>query len=242
VTIDTQITQVIDSVRPEVIFFPAAEANVDWCETHADEARALNVVPALATLAAARERGARFLFFSTDYVFDGRDGPYTEDDPVNPQSIYAKHKYEVERHVLDLGETVVRTSSVFGRELAPGKNFVLRVAARLAANQIVTAPDDQLSTPTWADELATAAMRLVDRGGMWHVAGPDLLARDELARLVATVFGFDLGLVRSVSTSELRQAAPRPMHSGLKSDKLTRETGLRLLPLRTSLERLRDSR
>lgn len=236
-----ELEQVMDDVGPDVVFLPAAEPNVDWCETHPDEAHALNVAPALATLVAARERQARFLFFSTDYVFDGARGPYAETDPVNPQSVYARHKYEVERRVLDAGETVVRTASVFGQELAPGKNFVLRVIARLTAGEIVTAPKDQFSTPTWADELAAAAMKVVDRGGLWHAAGPDLLARDQFARLVASVFALDESLVKSVSTSELHQAAPRPMRSGLKTERLQRDAGFTFLPLRTSLERLRPS-
>jgi dTDP-4-dehydrorhamnose reductase len=228
-------------VRPEVVFFPAAEPNVDWCELHAAEAYQVNVVPAVAALMATKERGARFVFFSTDYVFNGERGPYVETDPVKPQSVYAEHKREVEERVLGAGQTVVRTTSVFGREVAPGKNFVLRVVARLAAGEIVTAPRDQVSTPTWADDLALGAIRVAARGGIWHVAGPDLLARDQFARLVADVFGLDESLVRSVSTAELRQPARRPLRSGLNTDKLVRETGLRPLPLRAALERLRAS-
>jgi dTDP-4-dehydrorhamnose reductase len=241
VTDGAGLQRLLDDVKPHIVFFPAAEANVDWCELHAAEAHAMNVVPAVAALTATKERGGRFVFFSTDYVFDGERGPYAETDPVNPRSVYAKHKREIEERVLDTGQTVVRTTSVFGRELAPGKNFVLRALARFAAGESVTAPSDQVSTPTWADDLAVGAIRVAERGGIWHVAGPDLLARDQFARLVARVFGLDEGLVRSVSTADLQQAARRPLRSGLKTDKLLQATGLRLLPLASALERFRDS-
>jgi dTDP-4-dehydrorhamnose reductase len=235
------IQRLLSDVQPDVVFFPAAEPNVDWCELHATEAYQANVVPAVAALRATEESGARFVFFSSDYVFDGERGPYVETDPVNPQSVYAQHKREIEERVLDAGQTVVRTTSVFGQEVAPGNNFVLRVVARLAAGEVVTAPSDQVSTPTWADDLALGAIRVAERGGIWHVAGPDLLARDQFARLVADVFGLDASLVRSVSTFELQQPARRPLTSGLNTDKLLRETGLRIGSLRSALERFRDS-
>jgi len=235
------VRDVLHDVRPRVIYFPAAEPNVDWCETHPNEAHALNVAPAIAALHAARESGARFVFFSTDYVFDGERGPYLETDPVGPLSVYARHKLEVEASVLEAGDTVVRTTTVYGREIPPGKNFVLRVVARIRAGEKVTVPADQVSTPTWSNELAAAAVGVAERGGIWHIAGPDLVARDEFARLIAQVFTLDVGLVAPVPTSELHQAARRPLRAGLRSEKLRNETGTALLPLRSALERFRDS-
>jgi dTDP-4-dehydrorhamnose reductase len=241
VTNSGAIAYLLQDVQPRVVYFPAAEANVDWCETHPDEAHALNVVPAITAQRATRDSGARFVFFSTDYVFDGERGPYVETDAVNPLSVYAKHKRKVEESVLDAGDTVVRTTTVYGREIPPGKNFVLRVIARIKAGEPVTAPADQLSTPTWADELAAAAVGVAERGGVWHVAGPDLIARDDFARLVAQIFALDERLVSSVATPELRQAARRPLRGGLYTAKLASETGATLLPLRSALERFRDS-
>jgi dTDP-4-dehydrorhamnose reductase len=241
VTNTDAVGHVLRDVRPQVVYFPAAEPNVDWCETHPSEAHATNVAPALAALDAVKRSGARFVFFSTDYVFDGQSGPYAETDAVNPRSVYAKHKRLVEESVLDTGDTVVRTTTVYGREIAPGKNFVLRMVARIRAGETVTAPSDQVSTPTWADELAIAVVAVADRGGIWHVAGPDLVARDDFARHVARVFALDEGRVKSVTTAELRQAAPRPLLGGLRTSKLNTETGITLLPLHAALKRFRDS-
>jgi dTDP-4-dehydrorhamnose reductase len=235
------LTRIIDEVAPRIVFFPAAEPNVDWCELHPEEAYAANVTPALSALGISRARGAAYVFFSTDYVFDGEAGPYDEAAPTNPLSVYARHKREVEERVLDVGGTVVRTTTVFGQEEPPGKSFVVRLVARLRSGQEATIPCDQFSTPTWSDELARAAIAVAARGGIWHAAGPDYLARDAFARLVAEVFAVDPGLVRPVTTPELRQAAPRPLRSGLLTEKVRRETGLVFLPLRTALERFRDT-
>lgn len=236
-----ELERAFADVRPAVVFFPAAEPNVDWCEAHPDEAHALNVETALQALALARASAAGFVFFSTDYVFDGEAGPYAEDATVRPLSVYARHKVEVEEHVLAAGGTVVRTTTVFGQELPPGKNFVLRLVARLRSGEPATIPSDQWSTPTWSDDLARAAVAVGRHGGVWHAAGPDLLARDEFARLIAEVYGLDAGLVHAVSTAQLQQAARRPARAGLISDRLRRETGVSLLPARLALQRLRDS-
>lgn len=222
-----------------MVFFPAADPNVDWCETHPQEAREANVVPALATLAASRETGARFVFFSSDYVFDGRDGPYAEEARPAPLSVYGRQKLEVEQQVLEGEGTVVRTTTVYGMEPPPGKNFVLRLVGRLERGERVTVPSDQVSTPTWADELARGAVVAAGFGGVWHVAGPDLLTRDAFAVLVADVFELDRTLVDPVSTSELGQPARRPMHGGLRTDRIRREADVSFVSTRVALERLR---
>jgi dTDP-4-dehydrorhamnose reductase len=237
---EAALTRILDEVTPRIVFFPAAEPNVDWCEQHPDEAFAANVTPAVSALALSRMRSAAFVFFSTDYVFDGEGGPYDEEARTHPLSVYARHKREVEERVLDAGGTVVRTTTVFGSELPPGKNFVIRLVARLRSGQEATIPCDQFSTPTWSDELARAAIAVAERGGIWHAAGPDYLARDAFARLVADVFSVDAALVRPVTTPELKQPARRPMNAGLLTKKLKRETGLTFLPLRGALERFRD--
>jgi dTDP-4-dehydrorhamnose reductase len=233
------LVALFNEVQPEVVYFPAAEPNVDWCEAEPEAAYRANVAPAVQALEATKSINARFVFFSSDYVFDGSAGPYDETAAAAPLSIYGRHKLEVERRVLDAGATVVRTTTVFGREQPPGKNFVLRVAARLRAGEPVTVPSDQYSTPTWAEDLARGAVAAAQHAGIWHVAGPDLLARDRFAVLVAEVFGLDASLIRPVLTSELRQVARRPMRGGLRTEKLRQRTGIAFTSTREALGRLR---
>ncbi len=233
------LRRLIVEIGPALVLFPAAEADVDWCEAHPEEARAANVEPARSALDLTREAGARLVFFSSDYVFDGRSGPYDEAATTSPISVYGRHKREVEERVLDAGGTVVRTTSVFGAEPPPGKNFVLRLVARLRAGERVRVPADQVSTPTWSDDLAQGVLAVAAFGGIWHVAGPELLARDAFARVVADVFGLDASLIDAVATAALGQPASRPLRGGLRTDKLRLRIGRPLLGVGPSLERLR---
>lgn len=232
------VQRLVEELRPTVVYFPAADPNVDWCEQHPDDAWHANVEPALGALRCVRAADAQFVFFSSDYVFDGRDGPYDEEAEVAPLSVYGRQKRDVEVHVLEAGGTVVRTTTVFGEEHPPGKNFVVRLVARLQAGETATIPADQFATPTWSDELARGVVAVGDAPGIWHVAGPDFMVRTEFARLIAEVFGCDQSLIRPVSTETLHQAARRPMRAGLKTDKLRRSKSVALLPTRDALQRL----
>src|SRR6185436_9613383 len=91
------VRQLVEEVRPDVIIHPAAQPNVDWCEDHVAESHAVNVTGTLHVVEAALAAGVRYLFFSTDYVFDGKAGPYREDAPTNPPNVYGRHKLEAEQ-------------------------------------------------------------------------------------------------------------------------------------------------
>lgn len=228
----------VAETRSTVVFFPAANPDVDWCEAHPDDAFAANVRPAEVALDVTRAAGARFVFFSSDYVFDGAAGPYYESAAPAPLSVYGRHKLEIEARVLRAGGTVVRTSTVYGPERPPGKNFVLRLAATLRASARVSVPSDQYSTPTWADDLAGAALAVASRGGIWHVAGPDYLARDRFAALIAHAFDLDAALIKPMPTRDLGQLARRPLKGGLRSEKIRRESAVDFLPTSEALRRL----
>jgi dTDP-4-dehydrorhamnose reductase len=232
------VERLVKEVRPTMVYFPAAEPNVDWCEQHPDDAWHANVEPALSALQRVRAADSHFVFFSSDYVFDGRDGPYDEEAEVGPLSVYGRQKREVEERVLGEGGTVVRTTTVFGEELPPGKNFVVRLVARLRAGETATIPADQFATPTWSDELARGVVGIGNAPGIWHVAGPDFMVRTEFAGLIAEVFGCDQSLIRPVSTDTLHQAARRPLRAGLKTEKLRQSTGVALISTRDALRQL----
>jgi dTDP-4-dehydrorhamnose reductase len=206
-----------------VVHIAAGMTHVDGCEDDPDRARLVNRDGPAALARAARAAGVRTVFFSTEYVFDGTDGPYDETDRTNPLSVYGRSKLEGEEAVLaqDGRALVVRTTVVYGPE-GQGKNFAYQIVRRLRAGKGVTAPDDQRSSPTYNADLATAVVALVDGDaeGVVHVAGPEIMDRAAFARRLATATGFDAGEVRGVSTSSLDQRAARPLDAGLRIDRL----------------------
>ena len=234
------VERIMREVMPETVLFPAGNPNVDWCERNPREAEEQNLGPLRAVLAAAG--AVPVLAYSTDYVFDGTAGPYGEADRVHPLSVYGRLKAELERLVLEVGGTVVRTTGVFGWEPEPAKNFVLRLIASLRHDDRVRVPTDQVANPTYVEDLATATLRIAGTGerGLWHVAGRELFARDAFARLVAEVFGCDGTLIDGVPTSALGQAADRPRSGGLRCERFRARFGV--APGRAPREALRELR
>jgi dTDP-4-dehydrorhamnose reductase len=204
---------------PEVVFYPAGFTWVDGCERDPARARSANLYQPLNLALTAVEVGARFVYFSTDYVFDGHDGPYTEADPTNPLSAYGRSKRDAELALAEaLGEMqlTVRTAWVFGPE-RQGKNFAYQLIQALRTIQPLTCPSDQRSSPSYGPDVAQAVVRLVEEGrsGLVHVAGPEVLDRPSFARAIATAFGLDPSLIIAKPTAELGQGAPRPLKGGL---------------------------
>src|SRR5262245_61933379 len=210
--------------RPDVVFYPAGFTWVDGCERDPEKARAANLDQPLNLARASAEVGARFVYFSTDYVFDGRSGPYSEDDPPHPLSVYGRVKREAERALADeLGDAqlTVRTCWVFGPE-RQGKNFAYQLARTLREGRTLTCPSDQVSTPSYGPDVAHATVRLAEEGlsGLIHIAGPETIDRPRFARALAEAFGLDATLIRALPTAELGQGAPRPLNGGLLTPRL----------------------
>jgi dTDP-4-dehydrorhamnose reductase len=213
-----QVQTLLAELQPAVIYLPAALANVDYCESHPEVGYAVNVVGLRHVVEMANEVGAKLTYFSTDYVFDGKAGPYDETDPANPICEYGRQKLIAEHYVATQAEKalILRTTVVYGWE-RQGKNFIYRLLKTLRAGQVLKVPEDQIGSPTYAPNLAHASVELAtsDATGIFHVAGPELANRLEFAREAAQVFGLPSALIQGVSTSELAQGAPRPLNAGM---------------------------
>jgi dTDP-4-dehydrorhamnose reductase len=236
------VERCIAECGPDWVVCPGALTAVDYCESHPDEAMAANRDgPALAALAASK-RGTGFVYFSTEYVFDGVAGPYGEDDPVNPQSVYARSKLEGERRAVEENPRtiVIRTTVVYGPE-RQGKNTVYQILGRAHRGEPIRVPNDQRTSPTYNVDLAAAVVELIERDfrGTLNVAGPVVMDRHAFALEVCTVFGLDAGRVEGVATSSLGQPARRPLNAGLVID---RARALLRTPLRGPREALEDMR
>ncbi|MHB8573029.1 MAG: SDR family oxidoreductase [Candidatus Dormibacteria bacterium] len=238
------VESVLDAHRPELILVPAAIPNVDRCELEPDQTRSVNVDGLRNVLEAARPLGARVVFFSTDYVFDGESPPYTEDSQVNPLNEYARQKLAGEELVIGSGlpHLVLRVTGLYGWERR-GKNFVYRVLNTLRAGEVLTVPGDQVGTPTYVPDLCAAVARLVElnAGGVLHLAPTERLTRDAFARLIANTFGLDPDLVRAVPSSLAAQPARRPRDPWLDPARARELIGRGLVGATEGLVRMRAS-
>lgn len=219
--------------EPTHVVLAAAITNVAECEANPAAAWAINVEGTALVEEVSQSIGARLVFLSTDYVFDGLAGPYDEEATPNPINAYGRQKAAAERLVLARdGNLVVRTCQVFGPD-PRRKNFVLRVADQLETGSVVEAESDLLGTPTYSVDLAGSILALIGNGakGTWHVAGDQWLSRFDLARLVAQVAGRGHALVVAV---EAGGSVPRPRRSGLVSIRRS-PIPLPLTPLQTAI-------
>lgn len=214
------VARFLDEMEPDVVWIPAAATDVDRCEADPDWGYAVNVLGPRQVARAAETRGLKVVFFSTDYVFDGTRGPYSEEDPPHPLMAYGRQKLEAEAWLLDhcTRLLVVRTAWIYSEEANP-RNFVYRVLTALAAGGTVPAAVDQVNTPTYAPDMVRRALDLLERGhwGVVHLAGRDRMSRYALTRSIARLAGYDPGAVRPVRMADLNLPAPRPLNGGLVS-------------------------
>jgi dTDP-4-dehydrorhamnose reductase len=237
--------RVFSETRPDAVIHTAAMTDVDGCEREPERAWVLNVQGTRNVASACERIDARLVHLSSEYVFDGQAGPYVETDRPNALSVYGRTKLASEQAVAESCQrwVVARTTVLFGHVPAARRHFVLWLLGQLASGESVRIVEDQVGSPTLADNLAEMLLALTTRGaqGIYHTVGASRLSRFDFARQVAEEFGLDPAGVRPISTAELRQPAPRPLRAGLSTDKLKRDfPDVLVLDSRTALRRLRE--
>jgi dTDP-4-dehydrorhamnose reductase len=234
--------RLISDVQPKAIINTAALHNVDYCETHREEAAKVNVEGVRNLGEAARKNQSRLVHLSTDYVFDGKTGHYTELDSPHPLHYYAETKLEAEKVASQLPSYAIARPSVIygwnpleaiGVPSSSGKtiNFAMFVLGKLNKSEAVKAVRDQYSSPTFADNLAEALLRLAKHpdNGVFHTAGRSCLSRYEFAVKLAEIFRYPPLLVRPTLTTEFTQLAQRPKNSCLLVEKAEEALGMKFL-------------
>ena len=219
----SQAADLISEGGYDAIYCVGGATDVERCESDRDWAMNTNYHGPVALAKAAN--GIPFIYFSTEYVFDGIDGPYTEESEPSPISVYGLSKSLAEQEILGLDSQamVIRTTVVYGSDTRE-KNFLYSLHRSMSSGQKVLVPTDQFSTPTYNRDLAFATIHLTRTGstGIFHICGPELLSRFEFALKAADELGMDASLITGVPTAELNQKAPRPLRAGLRIDKLRR--------------------
>jgi len=224
------VQRMLRSIEPTVVVIAAGMTDVERCEDDGDAAWRVNCESPGVLARLTHDLGGRTVYYSTEYVFDGRGGPYDEAAPTAPLSVYGTSKLAGEIAVLegDPDALVIRTTVVYGPE-RQGKNFAYRVASVLRAGERLAVPADQVSTPTYNRDLARATVELVEAQvtGIVHVAGPQRLDRAAFAQELAAAVGLDRDLVDGCPTADLGQRARRPLDAGLVSNREASAAALR---------------
>jgi dTDP-4-dehydrorhamnose reductase len=230
VTNNAEVTKLIASEKPQVVINTAAMTNVDLCEDEKKACDALNV-DAVRYLADACEKiDAHLIQISTDFIFDGEDGPYSEEDEPNPLSYYGLSKLKSEQllQVHSVKWTVLRAIIVFGvgEKLSKG-NIVLWAKGALEKGDPLNIIDDQFRAPTLADDLADICILAAKKKafGIFNASGKDIMSIYEIVERIAKHYGNSTDNLNKISTATLNQKAGRPPKTGFILDKSRNELG-----------------
>ena len=215
------LKELINTTAPDILVNLAAMTNVDACELNPKLAGEINVA-GLEHICDSFK--GKIIHLSTDYVFDGTSGPYKEDDPLNPISIYGKTKLASEHILLekDIKNLVIRGNVLYDYSPHTSASFLNWVVSSLKGNQEIKVVEDQFNNPTWTRSMSDIIELSIenDLEGIIHWGDSVHISRFEFAKLIAKKFSLNESLIKPVLTSELNQPARRPLQSGLSTEKL----------------------
>ena len=238
-----QVFTVIKEMNPDFVIDTHAITNLDYCEIHKEEAWEVNVEGAKNIAEASESVGAKYVFLSTDNVFDGTKETYVEMDKTHPLNQYGKTKVAVEEMLENSGVdfVVIRTAVLYGIGGIGKPSFATWLISKLRNGEEVKVVTDQESNPTFVDSLAELVLSLCekDEKGIFHVAGKDCLSRYEFSLQIAESFGFDKDMIVPVSSSELGQMAKRPKRVNLGIGKVKKATGMNILGIKEGIDMFR---
>lgn len=230
ITNQQEINSIFDTFKPNVVINTAAMTNVDACEKDKELCWDLNVNAVKYMIAASEKHNTHLIHLSTDFVFDGKEGPYKETDQPNPLSYYGKSKYEAEKllQVSNIKWAIARTIIVYGvAENMSRSNIVLWAKEALEKGNPLTIVDDQFRSPTLAEDLAMGCWLIAEKHaeGIYHLSGKDNLSVLDLVYAVADFYGYDKSIITAISSASLNQTAKRPPKTGFILDKAINELG-----------------
>ncbi len=224
ITNPEQVAEVIEQVKPNAIIHTAAMTNVDHCEFEKDLCWAMNVKAVEYLVEACEKYDIYFCHLSTDFVFDGAAGPYSEEAQPSPVSYYGWTKYAAEEVVKRFkgGWSIARTVLVYGIVSDMSRsNIILWVKKSLEEGKNIKVVTDQFRTPTLAEDLAKGCWLMTDKEaeGIFHISGKDFLTPYEMAIKTADFFHLDKSLISEADSSNFTQPAKRPPRTGFILDK-----------------------
>jgi dTDP-4-dehydrorhamnose reductase len=230
ITQEAEVNQVFETFQPHMVIHTAAMTNVDTCETDPTGCELLNVTAVEYLICASEKYDTFFCHLSTDFIFDGANGPYAEDAEANPISIYGESKLKAEKLLQhsSLRWAIARTVLVYGIVADMSRtNIILWVKKSLEEGKTIHVVTDQFRTPTLAEDLAIGCWLITQKQakGIFNISGSDFLTPYEMAIKTAHYYGLNEKLIQKADSSTFQQAAKRPMRTGFILDKAYRELG-----------------
>ena len=241
-----QVNAVLTKFKPDFVINTAAMTNVDACESAKEDCWKINVDAVSFLLEGCKEINAQLIHLSTDFIFDGENGPYSENDSPNPLSYYGVSKLAAEELLINSDYSnwsIARTIIVFGQgDNLSRSNIVVLAKSALEKGDPLTIVDDQFRSPTFADDLAKGCLLIASKEakGIFHLSGKDQMSILELVNRVAKFYNLDASIVSPIKSLSLNQAAKRPPVTGFILDKAIRELGYSPLSFEDGLAMLAD--
>lgn len=237
------VEQAFQQVKPDVVVHAATLTDVDKCELNKELAWKINVEGTKNIVDAAKTTGTFIIYISTDYVFNGEKGCYTESDKPDPINYYGLTKLKAEELVKNQNSYfIARPSVIYGSTPAAGKvNFALWLIETLHKKEHAKIVTDQFNTPTLNTNLAEMTLEVAERRvtGIFHLCGATRVSRFQFAQLIAETFNLDSSLIDPVSSSQFKWPAKRPMDSSLDTSKARQTLNNKPLEIHEALKQLK---
>ena len=235
---------IIEDEKPDVVINAAAMTDVDGCETNKKMAMEMNAILPESLAIFAKKYNFHLITFSTDYIFDGKKGPYLEDALPNPLSYYGKSKLAGENAVkieASDNSTIIRTNVVYGNSSYNKMDFIRWVVNALSEGKKLNIIDGQWCNPTLSKDIAKGVYKLIEKKskGIYNFAGRGYYNRYDIAILIAEIFGFNKKLITKIPSADLKQKAVRPEKGGLINLKAESSLGMNFSTLKVGITNLK---
>lgn len=244
-----QVFQILESVAPDVVIHTAALTDVDLCEMEKEKAWQVNVEGTRNVADASKGVGARLVYISTDYVFDGEKGSYSEEAKTNPVNYYGVTKLEgervVDRHASDY---LITRTTLYGWNVLGGHTLATWVIDKLQNGEGISGITDQLGSPILVNDFSDVLLSLIEKqiNGTYHIASSEKITKFDFAVKVGEAFGLDVGLISPIRSKELERRADlvarRPKDVSLDVGKVSNELQIKLPDIHKGLERMKKLR
>lgn len=234
--------------NPDVVVHAASLGNVDYCESHKEEAYRVNVLGTQNVLDGCKRLGAKIIFMSSNAVYDGEKPPFSENSPKNPLDVYGKTKAEAEMLIKKSGVpfVILRLMTMYGWPEKNGRiNPAVWVIKELHSGRKINVVSDIFNNHLYAGQAADTTWDIIKKNKkneIYNVSGAQCLSRFEFALKVAEVFNLDASLIHSVKSDFFKNIAKRPKNTCFNTSKIEREFGIKPLSIAAGLKLMKNER